>query len=65
MGKRGSPVIPSLAHPYGDQPTGKRRVYELDFAKLTGEPDVNLNPLPNHGKAVNAGTRLSTQTILI
>ncbi|KAJ0024205.1 hypothetical protein Pint_06929 [Pistacia integerrima] len=28
------------------------RVYELDFAKLTEEPDVN--PLPNHGKAVNA-----------
>ncbi|KAG6467694.1 hypothetical protein ZIOFF_074431 (mitochondrion) [Zingiber officinale] len=36
------------------QSSGKRRVYELDFAKLTGEPDVNVNPLPNHGKDVNA-----------
>ncbi|KAG8380154.1 hypothetical protein BUALT_Bualt07G0164000 [Buddleja alternifolia] len=37
----------------------------LDFAKLTGEPDVNVNSLPNHGKAVNAGTRLATQTRLM
>ncbi|KAI3811882.1 hypothetical protein L1987_16578 [Smallanthus sonchifolius] len=32
----------------------QRRVYELDCAKLTGEPDVHFHPLPNHGKVVNA-----------
>jgi hypothetical protein len=26
----------------------------IDFAKLTGEPDVNGNPFPNHGKAQHA-----------